>query len=96
MDRTDRTRDELIHELVSAECELQRAVVPDTLEVMIRQCVSDRALLMNAQGRWRRERDELVSALKRAGEAIHSEYCGRQHHEECLAVERVLAKVGDR
>jgi len=37
------------------------------------------------------EADRLRAALQRAGEAIHSEYCGRgRHHRECEAVTAAL------
>lgn len=33
----------------------------------------------------------LVEALRAAGEAIHSEYCGERHHSECQKVDAALA-----
>jgi hypothetical protein len=37
--------------------------------------------------------DELLDALRKAGEAIHSEYCGRQCQPQCVAVEAAIAKA---
>ena len=57
-DRTNSTRDQLIMELAGIECELQRHVIPDTLENMIKQLTTDRRELM-------KQNDELKRLLER-------------------------------
>lgn len=34
--------------------------------------------------------EALIAALDEAGEIIHSEFCGKEHHKHCLAITQLL------
>lgn len=37
-----------------------------------------------------RHGEALIAALDEAGEIIHSEFCGKEHHKHCLAITQLL------
>ena len=39
--------------------------------------------------------EKAIEALKESHSTIHSEFCSRIHHEECLKVAKVLTELGE-